>query len=138
MAEDRTAIAGVLVVARGRILLVHEEEPSRADVEIALSDHQVVIVDDALQAVARLAEDAAFDLVIHDAAAPGMSPTQLRRELRQHFPALAGRLVFLTDGRQRGLPEQLLSAGALAVVWRPVTSEALRRLVAALLAAAPR
>ena len=81
--------------ARGRVLVVDDEEPIRAMLGEILSAMELEWVEAANGAAAlEQLEAATFDLIICDVRMPGMDGISLRRELAGRRPELLERLVF--------------------------------------------
>ena len=118
-------------------ILVVEDDPrvSRATVN-ALQElgHAPVAVASAREALARLAEDDAFDLVVTDVVMPEMTGVELSRELGRLHPHL--KLLFVTGYvGEAGSMEELAGADLLR---KPFTVAQLSIAVEAALPGAPR
>jgi PAS domain S-box-containing protein len=83
---------------RGRLLVIDDEPQVGTAIRRVLTQHEVVSVTSADDALTKLAEDSAFDLIFCDVAMPGRSGQDLYEELLARRPALAERVVFVTGG----------------------------------------
>src|SRR5262249_14378243 len=84
---------------RGRVLVV-DDEPSIGTTlrELLASDHEVLAVSTAREALALLGSDNAFDVVFCDLLMPEMSGIDLYHRLRVEQPGLERRIVFMSGG----------------------------------------
>ncbi|MBI2393930.1 MAG: response regulator [Deltaproteobacteria bacterium] len=84
---------------RGRILVVDDEPMVSSAVRRMLaSDHEVVTVARAEEALERLVAGEHFDVIICDLMMPHMTGMDLHAELSRSLPETARRLVFMTGG----------------------------------------
>lgn len=97
--------------ARRRRILVVDDDALIASAAVAMLEdlgHTVTEVTSGSQALAVLREDAGVDLVITDHAMPGMTGTELSRQIRKAWPAmpiiLATGYAELPNGEDPGLP----------------------------------
>ncbi|WP_076072533.1 response regulator [Sphingomonas montana] len=117
---------------RLRVLLSEDDAEVRSVVAAYLADlgHAVVSVESGARALAVLAEDAGFDVLVTDYAMPGMSGLALTRRVRTEWPGIA---VLLVTGFAEVGPE----AADVTVITKPFSCEDLqRRLVDAMAGAA--
>jgi PAS domain S-box-containing protein len=85
---------------RGRILVIDDEPSVLRTIGRALkSEHEVVAVDSALEALRLLTEEpGAFDVIFCDLVMPIMSGMELYQRVKAHDPRAAARFVFETGG----------------------------------------
>lgn len=84
---------------RLRVLLVDDQTLVLRATASMLRELDVVTVGSAAEALAKLAEGTHFDLVVSDVSMPGMSGPELYVKIRERFPHLAERVLFLSgDG----------------------------------------
>ncbi len=85
--------------ARGRILVVDDEPQIGSAVKHALRGaHDVVVVTSGLEAKRVLEGDRSFDMILCDVMMPEVSGLDLYQWLREAYPELAERVVFITGG----------------------------------------
>jgi PAS domain S-box-containing protein len=123
-------------VRRGRILVVDDEALiGRAISRILAPQHEVVAHTSARAALDELAGGGrAFDLVLCDLMMPDMTGMELHARFREVAPSLADRTVFLTGGAFTGSAREFLARVPNPRIEKPFEPEALRALVAHLLA----
>jgi two-component system NtrC family sensor kinase len=110
---EHTTPAAAQVSGRLRVLVVDDEMSVRVALQryLASRGHDVEATTSATDALARLAAQP-YDAVIVDMRMPGMSGEQLFRELEQHDPEHARRVIFTTgDTVSQGMREFLASSG---------------------------
>lgn len=95
---------------RARILFVDDERIVGVAFQRALSrEHDVIVVDDAAEAVARLRAGEAYDVIFCDLNMPTTTGVDLFETIERSFSRLARRVVVITgdetDARARGLVE---------------------------------
>jgi PAS domain S-box-containing protein len=119
---------------RARILLVEDDALVARAVRRTLGrDHEVVFVEGGREAVKAL-ENETFDLVISDVMMPHMTGMDLHAELQRTHPEMARRMVFLSGGAFTDAAKEFLRRVPNAQVDKPFDPQALRDLVARLLA----
>ena len=121
---------------RGRILVVDDEALiGRAVSRILSPQHDVVTHTSARAALDELAAGGrGFDLVLCDLMMPDMTGMELHARFREIAPILADRTVFLTGGAFTGSAREFLARVPNARIEKPFEPEALRTLVARMLA----
>ena len=106
--------------ARARILVVDDEPDVGAALELALEpEHEVRSVQEARGALAALTAGDRFDLIFCDLMMPGMSGTDLFREISRLFPDQAERMVFITGGAFTPSSREFLSSVANPCLEKP-------------------
>jgi CheY-like chemotaxis protein len=116
------------------VLVIDDEPLIRKYVERALApEHDVTSEARAQDALARIASGARFDAIVCDVMMPEMTGTELYRQLAQHHPAQAERMVFITGGTFSGEAARVLEATKRPVVEKPFDSHRLRALVTKLI-----
>jgi CheY-like chemotaxis protein len=123
--------------ARGRVLVVDDEEGIRSSIVRMLGDnHEVVTVASGLAARELLEHDRRFDVVYCDLMMPSLSGMELHAWLTGTDPELAERVVFITGGAfTPGAADYLALVGNLRVE-KPLDVAAFRRLTGELVLAA--
>ncbi len=100
-AAPTAGAAAATARARARILIV-DDEPQICEALARLLEgrHDVVLALSAVEARATLTRDPAFDVILCDVVMPEMTGADLHRWLREHDPARAARMLFITGGRE--------------------------------------
>jgi len=84
---------------RRRVLVIDDEPGVGRALEHALGDrHDVEIVTSGRDAIARLATDADFDLILCDVMMPDVDGIEVFRQTRASAPDVAARFVFMSGG----------------------------------------
>jgi signal transduction histidine kinase len=106
-----------------RILVVDDEPLVLRAFKRALSRHaDVQCACGALEALAVLAEDRRFDVILCDVTMPVMDGLALHAEVAQRWPLVAERFLFITGGSIETHPRHL---GSMRSVAKPVDMDAL-------------
>ena len=82
--------------------------------------HDVVTASCGAEALEQLEGDDPFDLVFCDLSMPGVSGVEVHRSIREFYPDLVGRFVFLTGGVQDAASETYLQESGVPVLGKPV------------------
>jgi CheY-like chemotaxis protein len=118
------------VAMRARLLIIDDEPAVGRVIEMALKrDHDVVVVQRAPDALARLAEDQTFDLILCDVVMPDLSGPQFYATVAERWPALVRRLVFMTGGAFTPDTTAFLQHLGTPVLSKPFRIEALKELI---------
>jgi len=115
---------------RGRILIV-DDEPLvlRALTRALEAEHVVVAVKSAAEALAHIATEPAFDVILTDVMMPEMTGADFFEELRRRHPAHAQRVVFLTGGAFTPSTRAFLDGVANQRIEKPFDAKRLRALL---------
>ena len=91
---------GPVPASKGARILVIDDEPLLGQtLRLAFQGHhQVVVVTSGREALLRMAEDRAFDLVLCDLMMPDISGIAVYEEVFERDPELASRFAFMTGG----------------------------------------
>ncbi len=81
-----------------RILIVDDERRLLTMLRMMLSTHDVTTASSVDEALARIAEEPAFDVILSDVMMPGRSGLDFFAELERTRPELCKRFVFMTGG----------------------------------------
>jgi PAS domain S-box-containing protein len=115
---------------RGRILVVDDEEVvARTALRVLSKEHEVVVIADAKEALARCAGGEQFDLILCDLMMPDMTGMDLHRELSSVAPEQANRMIFLTGGAFTEKARLFLSETAKEYIEKPFAPANLRAIV---------
>ncbi|HKO52233.1 MAG TPA: PAS domain S-box protein [Polyangiaceae bacterium] len=115
---------------RGQILIVDDEiSVSRTLRALLQSEHDVVLTSDGAQALFAIAEapGAGFDVIMCDLMMPGMSGMELYERIRQDYPGLEERVVFMTGGVSMDRAREFLATTVNLTFEKPFDFERLRR-----------
>jgi CheY-like chemotaxis protein len=118
---------------RGRVLVVDDEALVGRAVRRALAEHDVVVETCARRALARLASDEPFGVILCDMMMPGMTGMELYAELAARRPRDAERVVFFTGGAFTPAARHFFDAVSNPRLEKPFDTNALRALVRQLL-----
>jgi PAS domain S-box-containing protein len=117
---------------RARILCVDDEAAiGQAIKRVLVAEHDVELVTNVTEALARVEAGHRFDLILCDLMMPAMSGMDLHRELLRFAPHAAARVVFLTEGAaltQRA--RDFLDGVANPRLEKPIGIDALRNAIA--------
>lgn len=120
-----------------RVLVVDADPFVRQAVTRALrAEHEVVALEDAESAWARLEGREAFDLVLYEAAASGMDAVALWKRLVPDHTALRARLVFLVGRTVAESITDFLTQVDATALSKPIDGESLKTLVHGIVAGA--
>lgn len=120
-----------------RVLVVDDEPAIGAAVKRVLRGlADVVVACSVDEAVAAVARDPRFDVVLCDMMMPGRSGMDLHHELARTHPALVGVLVFLTGGAFTEEADAFIRTCGCPCLAKPFQPDALRAAVRAMPAAA--
>jgi signal transduction histidine kinase len=119
---------------RGRILVV-DDEPTigRALERMLASDHDVVVVSRATEALGRIVAGEGFDVILCDLMMPHMTGMDLHTEVGRVAPDVAGRIVFMTGGAFTSTAREFLDKVPNPCLEKPFDAGSLRFVVQSLL-----
>lgn len=117
--------------SRARILVI-DDEPAVGNVvrRLLAREHDVVTVTSARAALGRLAEGAQFDVIACDLMMPETSGMDFYEEVERRFPAVAGRVFFMTGGTFTPSAQAFLERAGLRRLDKPFDAHGLRAMVA--------
>jgi CheY-like chemotaxis protein len=115
---------------RGRILLIDDDSLVRGAVVRTLErEHDVVAVEAAAPALARIVAGERFDVILCDVMMPQMSGIQFHAELGRVAPDQLHRVVFVSGGAFTDQARAFLDAVSNPRLEKPVDRATLRRVV---------
>jgi signal transduction histidine kinase len=118
------------IIRRGRILVVDDEPLIGRVVRTALkSEHEVVTVPHAADAFALLEQDHEFDVVLCDLVMPDVSGPEFYAKVKDSWPTLASRVVFMTGGAFTPRTVEFMRCVPTSVLCKPFSLDELRRVV---------
>jgi signal transduction histidine kinase/CheY-like chemotaxis protein len=97
-AEGKQVIDATSTKAKGRILIVDDEDGIRSAMVRMLRGHETVEASSGAAARQLLEKDQGFDLILCDMMMPAVSGMDLHQWLLANHPVLAERLIFVTGG----------------------------------------
>jgi CheY-like chemotaxis protein len=123
---------------RGKVLVV-DDEPSILDAlrRMLAPAHEVVLLADAREALARISAGVRFDVLLCDLMMPQMTGMELHQRLTQVAPEQAARMVFVTGGGFTETARSFLARVANPRLDKPFDRERLRQVVRDLLVRPP-
>ncbi|MDJ0764198.1 MAG: ATP-binding protein [Myxococcota bacterium] len=121
--------------ARGRILIVEDEETVRTVLEEILTMHNTVLVASGEEGQAVIEQDAAFDIVLCDLMMPRMTGMDFHAWLVEHHPTLAKKTVFITGGVFTPRASAYLADTDNPVIQKPFDMDTLQRVILEMLTA---
>ncbi len=124
-------------VTRARVLVI-DDEPALCEIvkRILRSEHDVVALHDARQALELLAADPTIDVVLCDLMMPELSGMDFHAKLSEAAPDVARRVIFVTGGAFSSRAAQFLERVDNPRLDKPFDPAALRNAVARALARA--
>ncbi len=115
---------------RGRVLIIDDDALIVTALQRTLeSDHEVLALNDAEQALQQLRGGARFDLILCDLMLPGVNGMDLHAELLGFAPEQAASMVFLSGGACSGRARRFLLEVPNLHVEKPFDTHSLRQLV---------
>jgi two-component system cell cycle sensor histidine kinase/response regulator CckA len=126
----RTATATVKQGRRGRVLVV-DDEPAigRCIRRLLISEHEVLALTSANEALEHFAHGERFDVILCDLMMPKMTGIELYAELKRMAPDQAERMIVLTGGAFTPRAQQFLDSVPNLRVEKPFDSVKLQAMV---------
>ncbi len=123
---------------RARILCIDDEPALGLALRRALvSEHDVVLLTSANEALQQVKNGERFDLCLCDLMMPGMSGMDFHAELEAFVPDLAKRIVFLTGGAHTPRAREFFETVHNQRLDKPMGLEELRRAIGSMLESPP-
>jgi CheY-like chemotaxis protein len=114
-----------------RILVIDDEVTLiRAYRRLLGRDHEVVAAYGGEEALAIIACDQSFDLILCDLMMPGTDGVGVYEELQRQHPELLERMVFSSGAPTSARAQSFLSNPEIVFLNKPISGEALKRFVA--------
>ncbi len=114
---------------QARVLVVDDEPGVGAALRRCLRGSDVVVTENAAEALARLRRGERFDVVFCDLMMPGMRGDQLYAEVVRTAPEQAERFVFVTGGATDRATAEFLARVPNTIVEKPFHIDNLREIV---------
>lgn len=122
---------------RGKLLFIDDERLVAAAFQRALSrEHDIVVVETAPDALARLRAGESFDAIFCDVNLPSMTGVDLYAAIEQSMPQVAGRIVMITGGTDDLRTNNFLRTHEVPVLEKPLDMNQVRELLGRMLAGA--
>jgi len=130
--SDRSPLDHADVRERGRVLVVDDESVVAHTLKVLLQgEHDLVVAESGAEALELLQGEATslstYDAILCDLMMPGMTGMELFEVLRREYPALAGRVVFMTGGVSMMRVSEFLESVPNAKFEKPFDIAELRR-----------
>jgi CheY-like chemotaxis protein len=113
------------------VIVVDDEPLVGRSIRRALRGHDVQVLANGTEAVARLAAEDSFDLCFCDLMMPEMSGMEVYRRVTARWPERASRFVFMTGGAFSAEARDFLADTAAPCLEKPFELRQIRELVAA-------
>ncbi len=128
---DPTPTVTTAVRPRTRVLIIDDEVVFASALRrlLARDEHQITIVHDGREAIARAEAGERFDAIVCDLMMPAMSGMEVHAQLLATAPELADRMVFLTGGAFSASAKQFLQALVNPWFEKPCDFQALRSVI---------
>jgi signal transduction histidine kinase len=124
-------VSASLPLRRGRVLVIDDEPAIRRLIgRLLKQDHEVIELGNAREALALIATDEPFDMILCDLMMPGLTGAEFYEALRELQPQSLDNVVFLTGGAFTERSQKFLDSIANATMMKPLQPEQLRSLVA--------
>jgi two-component system cell cycle sensor histidine kinase/response regulator CckA len=132
--EPAAAALAEVTAARGRILVVDDEDAITRVLEDVLSEHEVVGARSGREAIALLASDDGFDVVLCDLMMDDMTGIDVYEHLARTAPGLERRMILMTGGAYTERARELVAHLPSALLEKPFRIDAVRQAVQQVLA----
>lgn len=121
---------------RGRVLVV-DDEPVLLMLmcQILRFDHEVDGTSDPRDAFARVERGERYDVILCDLVMPGMTGMELHGRIRDSWPDVAEKMIFLTAGAFTEEAGRFLDSGEVVWFEKPIDPDRLRAFIATRVAA---
>jgi PAS domain S-box-containing protein len=123
--------------ARGRVLVVDDEPSLVATMRLLLgTDHDIVTATGGRQALEILHEDHRFDAVLTDLMMADLSGMDLYETVRERYPRLERRFLFMTGGAFTSRAQQFVKATRARFIEKPFAEDELMNAIDSVIRAA--
>ena len=112
-----------------RMLFIDDEARLAETLAIALAPHEVVSVTSGTEALALLASDRSFSLVLCDLMIPDLSGPEIYQKVRKRDPELASRFIFVSGGAFTERARTMLAETEVPLVTKPFDIETIETLL---------
>ena len=115
-----------------KILIVDDSKVIQKMYEILLGQYTLMIVDNGLEALKRIASDSDIDLVILDLNMPALNGYDTLKKIKTHESYKELPVIVISVDASDGKKQDLLEAGAIACLNKPLNSQKLLPVIQAL------
>jgi PAS domain S-box-containing protein len=120
--------------SRGRVLFIDDERLVGTAFQRAFSrEHDVIVVESAAEALARLEGGESFDAIFCDANMPVITGADFFEKIEQSWPRLRDRVVIVTGGLHERRTRDLLLSRKTPILEKPLHVDQVRALLAQIL-----
>jgi len=116
-----------------KLLLVDDDREFREEFAESLSDYEIIQADSGQEALRLLSRANEIDLVIMDVFMPGLSGTEVLKQIRNNFPGLG--IIILTGYSSKDIAIEALKGHADDYLEKPVDIEKAKETIENILAA---
>ncbi len=117
---------------RGQVLIIDDDALVASTVRRALGrDHDVIGLNDPVEAARRIVNGGAFDVIFCDLMMPNVTGMDLYEQIARLAPGQAARMIFMTGGAFTTQAQDFLDTTQNAFIEKPISLEKLRDLVTA-------
>ena len=116
-----------------KLLLVDDDREFREEFAESLSDYEIIQADSGQEALRLLSRANEIDLVIMDVFMPGLSGTEVLKQIRNNFPGLG--IIILTGYSSKDIAIEALKGHADDYLEKPVDIEKAKEIIENILAA---
>jgi signal transduction histidine kinase len=117
------------VSRRARVLVIDDEPLIARILQRGLSRHQVVVANQARDALARIQRGETFDVIFCDLMMPDVSGIDVHEYLTREHPAVAERVVFMTGGAFTSKAKSFLATVPNERIDKPFSLSQINKLV---------
>jgi len=117
---------------RARILVIDDEPAILRAFRRVLYAHEVVLASSGPEAMSKLADSRAFDVIFCDVMMPEMSGVEVYQRISECHPGQEHKLVFMTGGAFAGPAAHFIESVVNPTLKKPFTGSSLRALVASI------
>ncbi len=121
-------------VARGRVLFIDDERLVGTAFQRAFSrEHDVIVVESALDAIGQLNRGETFDAIFCDVNMPVMSGVDFYEAIERSFPLLTTRIVMISGGLHEPRTKGFLESHKTVLLEKPIDIDQVRALLSHML-----
>jgi two-component system cell cycle sensor histidine kinase/response regulator CckA len=117
---------------RARVLVIDDEPAILRAFRRVLFSHEVSVATCGPEAMQKLSEGAAFDVIFCDVMMPEMSGVEVYQRISERYPGQEHKLVFMTGGAFTEPAAHFIESASNPKLKKPFTGSSLRALVASM------
>ncbi len=134
---ERSTVSTPTALSAASILIVDDEPVLAEMARRALSDWRTDVVHSGRDALARLAENAHYDLVLCDITMPELTGVDVFEQATREHPELMHRFLFMCGGVTTDRAQRFLDDVNPPVLWKPFDTGELKDCVGSILSGMP-